>query len=106
MSDFRRYHGVWLWDALDEVPPRILLALAEDLQFEPHSAFAASLQGGPQYRGWGVDRHMAANLWDLTAAVNTAPKKKAPQHPRPTKRKATGPTMRELVRAATQQNRG
>ena len=105
VSDFRRYHGVWLWDAIDEVPPRILLALVEGLP--DTSAYAASTQGGREYQGWGVDRHMAANLWDLLAAVNTDPKKRPPQHPRPNKRKPTGPTMRDLVRAATrQQQRG
>lgn len=108
VSDFRSYHGVWLWDAVDEVPPRILLALVEELP--DYEAFAASIQGGREFRGWGGDRHMLANLWDITAltggALESKGSKKAPKFPRPGKKKSSGPTMRDLVRAATRQQGG
>ena len=89
---------------MDEIPPRILLGLVEDLPDE--GALAAAVQGGREFQGWGVDRHILANVWDLIAAANTDPKKKPPQHPRPNKRKPAGPSMRDLARAATRQQRG
>lgn len=83
VADFLAVYGLRLWDVLDW-PARILLSLVEELPDD--GAFAASVQGGPEFRGWGVDRHMFANLWDLTAQVATDPKKRPPRHPRPVKK--------------------
>jgi len=83
--DFLAVYHTPLWEAL-ELPPRVVLALVEDLQYV-NGAFAASVQGGAEFRGWGVDRHMLANLYDLSAAIGWAGSrspKKAPTHPRPT----------------------
>lgn len=77
-----------MWEALDW-SPRIVLALVEDLIYAPNGAFAASLQGGPEFRGWNKDRHMLAELWDATVAgiyVAGQSKKKPPTYPRPTKK--------------------
>lgn len=57
------------------------------------SAFAASLQGGRQYRGWGNDRYLSAATFDaiqvlafITARANGAKKAKEPEPwPRPNK---------------------
>lgn len=55
---------------------RLLTWLPDD------GAFAASLRGGPDHLGWGRDRTILADQWDLAAVV--AAGKKAPKYPRST----------------------
>lgn len=44
-------------------------------------AFAASLRGGHEFMGWGADRVLRAEHWDLASRLGFG--KKAPQYPRP-----------------------
>lgn len=109
-SDFQAEYGLNLTDVLFCRSPRELLALVEDLQYRD-GAFAASLLGGAEFRGWGVDRHMLANLWDLTAVANGVERgggsKKPPTHPRPgEKKKSQGTPLTALFPSKTTGRRG
>lgn len=70
------------------VTPTWLLVLIEQLPDD--SATAASMQGGRSYRGWGLDRHMTADLWDMQAIqLHGGSKKGKPaRYPRPGGKKA------------------
>jgi hypothetical protein len=76
---------VVLW----EREPRFVLALVEGLPMG--CEFHASVQGDPEFRGWGVREHIFANLYDLTAVAGGVTEskgsKKAPTHPRPGQKK-------------------
>lgn len=68
--------------------PREVLALVEGLP--DTGLFAARLAGGEQWReyiGWGKERHMAADVWDLLVAINTPKGKKPSKYPRPEAKK-------------------
>ena len=51
-------------------------------------AFAASLQGGPQFLGYGRDRAIRMDSFDLAGAIAVG--KKAPTLPRPGQRTNRG----------------
>lgn len=73
--------------------PRYLIGLIE--QLPDAGALAASLQGGAEFRGWGRDRHMAADVIDILVAANS--QKKAKPYPRPTpKKQAQGRSLRSM----------
>jgi hypothetical protein len=99
VADFRSHFHVWLWDAIEELSPRILLALVGELP--DNGSFAASVQGGREFQGWGIDRHMLANLYDATATAGGLTKKgaKTPvEHYRPGKKpKQGGVPFRALI---------
>lgn len=97
-ADFLREYHLPLWEALDW-PPRIVLALVEDLLHVPHTALPSSLNGDPETRGWGVDRHLVANLIDMTAlagGVTEKNSKKAFAQPRPGVKKKQGTPLTAL----------
>jgi len=65
-------------------PPREVLALVEGLP--DNRMFAAYVAGGSRWNefyGWGRDRHMVADQWDLHVAINTPKGKKVGKYPRP-----------------------
>jgi hypothetical protein len=86
---------------------RLLAWLPDD------SRTAASIQAHPprgkadppslarQLYGWGADRHLAADTWDLLAAANTS-KGRPPKYPRPTGKKR-GESLLGKFRAMTGQ---
>lgn len=76
--------------------PRYLIGLIEQLPDD--GALAASLQGGPEFRGWGRDRHMAADRWEMHLAELSDPKKgKPPSYPRPSKKQGgQGRSLRSM----------
>jgi hypothetical protein len=91
--DFRAELGLHLPDVLDEGwDPRYVLTLIGGLP--DTSCYVASVRAGDdpdgwrKYRGWGQDRMLAADQWDLTAAAAMAgaKHKRAPRYPRPVKR--------------------
>ena len=88
-GDLLSEFGIRLADILFDWSPREVLALVEVL---PESGrFQAHLAGGDQWRdwhGWGVDRHLWANLYDLLSAAHTS-KGKPTTYPRPAAKKAT-----------------
>lgn len=93
LSDFQAYYQLELGQVVLDRSPDYVLALIEGLP--DNLAFAAAMRGGRQFRGWGQDRNMLADLWDLTAAVGMAgSKKKPPKFPRP---QANRPTWRTLM---------
>lgn len=77
--------------------PGYLLWLIEWLPDD--GAFAASLRGGHDHYGWGTDRHMVADQWDVDVAIGMAgSKKKPPHYPRPgTKKKSGGVPLMSLM---------
>lgn len=83
-----------------------MLTLVEELP--DSSAYAGSVAGGREYRGWGWERHVMAALFDaiqvntvVTARVAGAKNVKPPTPlPRPGERHASaGTPMRKLMRA-------
>lgn len=59
-------------------------ALAAELAAMPRDESDSAAEDTPAWRrwyGWGADRAMLADLWDLTAQLQLA--KKAPRYPRP-----------------------
>ena len=88
VADFLSEYGVRLTDVLFDWSPREVLALVEGL---PESGrFQAHLAGGEKWRefvGWGQDRHLQANIWDLLVAINTEKGKKVVKYPRPATKK-------------------
>lgn len=89
VADFAAHYGLRLATVLFEWSPREVLALVEGLPDD--GMFAAHHQGGDAWRdylGWGRDRHMRADQWDLGAAHAMAgSKKKPPTYPRPAEKK-------------------
>lgn len=82
-----------LREVLDE-SPRYWLSLIEWLP--DTGALAAAIQGGREFRGWGLDRYMAADRWDMHMA-EVSGKKNSPQYPRPAeKKKAQHRTLRSM----------
>jgi hypothetical protein len=88
--DLHHYAGLNLVQALrygSGYSPRQILTLVRQLPLE--SATVAAIRGGHQFRGWGVDRYMMANVVDAvnentyaTIAVSGATKRK-PKQPEP-----------------------
>lgn len=95
------------------ITPWWILALVEELP--DTSAFAASQQGGREYRGWGWDRHIFAALFDAIQMQSTIVAKTGgaknvktpPPLPRPgVKRSASsGLPMSQLMRTHGQMAR-
>lgn len=90
IADFHQYYGIDL--ATDTHSPRYLLTLIE--QLPPESRTMAALQGGHQFRGWGVSEYIQASLVDavqenswITAAASS---KSRPPRPKPFYRPASG----------------
>jgi hypothetical protein len=68
VADFQAHYGLRLADVLFEWSPREVFALVEGYRT---TACSPHHQGGDDWReflGWGKDRHMAADQWDLGAA--------------------------------------
>jgi hypothetical protein len=86
VGDFQAHYGLRLADIVYVWPPREVLALVEGLPDD--GLLAAHQQGGDEhwreFLGWGSERHMFANLYDLT--VRAAGEKKF-SHPRPAVKK-------------------
>ena len=84
VADFADHYGLRLADVVLGWSPREVLALVEGL---PEGCrFHAQVAGGDKWRefvGWGKDRHMAADMFDLFVQVNTDSKKKPFRYPRP-----------------------
>lgn len=75
--------------------PRYLIGLIELLPDD--GALIASLQGGSEFRGWGRDRHLAADVVDILIAANTDPKRGKPQFvERPTNKKKNQQSLRSM----------
>lgn len=88
-ADFLTEYGIRLADVLFVWSPREVLALVEVLP--PAGRFQAHLAGGEKWRewwGWGTDRHMLADLFNLHVQINTEKGKKAFTYPRPAADKA------------------
>ena len=92
-------------------PRRVLRLLS---RLPDTSALAASMAADPpkgggappawrQMQGWGQDRHLLADLWDLTAAAAMAGAKgkKPPRYPRPQSRAGKVPLSRLIPRRPT-----
>lgn len=102
--DFRAELGLHLPEVIVEGwDPSYLLTLIGGLP--DTSCFVASVRAGDdpegwrKFRGWGVDRQLAADHWDLAAALGVGGKgrKKPPRYPRPVKRKRRR-TWRDLMK--------
>lgn len=67
------------------------------------SAFVAAAQGGRKFRGWGVDTHLLADIWDLEIAIAygaAGSKSKPPTYPRPSSRPKRQRSIADAFRAA------
>lgn len=90
-ADFREYYNLRLSDVLEwdgSLPVWEAAILAKEL---PHSSRTmAMIQGGKEYWGWTLDRHLLATIVDLinvdTFAFVQAHSKKKVQTPAPTPR--------------------
>lgn len=116
-------HGVDLWEWMADLcsscpsrHPGWLLAMVEwlpdggavaaVLAHEGRAVAAADAEGGPrEWWGWGRDRHLLADLWDLTAAAG-AGKKRPPEYPRPRARAAARGLAGQLERIRRRRRRG
>lgn len=91
--DFQSYYHLDLVEVVRERPARFVLALVEGLP--DNENYAASVQGGPEFRGWGVDRHLRANHIDVAAVAGGVVANKGSKAPltqwRPGKKKRGGP---------------
>lgn len=91
VPDLKYYFGVDLRDLFSEgnpVSPRFALLLIDWLP--TGSATVAERRGGPEFRGWDVDRYMAARMVDILNAslysfvvANSDPKRSRPSQPDP-----------------------
>lgn len=91
LSDLLRYYGVDLRDLFSDertLSPRYVLALTVHLPSD--GALYASRSGGPQFRGWDVDRYALVALVNAQRAsnhiqlmINRDPKKPKPKPPEP-----------------------
>lgn len=64
-SDFERYTNYHLNDLFrpgSGLTPALALALIKNLP--PESNFVADRRGGTDFRGWGADRYLMANMYD------------------------------------------
>jgi hypothetical protein len=99
VADFLSEYGVRLVDVVFEWPAREVLALVEGLP--DNKMYAAYVRGGSkwyEFRGWGKDRHMAADAWDLHVQINTQQGKKVVTYPRPgVKKSSEGTPFMSLV---------
>lgn len=102
--DFRAHLGLHLPLVLAEGwDPSYVLTLIGGLP--DTSAYIASVKAGGdedgwrKFYGWGQDRMLAADHWDLDVAIGMAGnrRKKAPRYPRPVKRKKRS-TWRDLFK--------
>lgn len=104
-ADFREYYGVRLSDVLrfdGSLPVWEAVVLAK--QLPPTSRTMACLQGGIEYWGWTLDRHVMVSLLDAMQVQNyafiQAHTKKTLKEPKPIER----PGDAELKRQAAQNN--
>lgn len=85
------YYGVDLVQVVEGSgpPPSLVLELIEGLPDD--SMFHALRLGGPQFLGWGVDRHIRASTYDAINVNTTATGnwKKSPPKPEPFPRPKT-----------------
>lgn len=99
-ADFREYYNLRLSDVLDwdgSLPVWEAAILAKEL---PHSSRTmAMIQGGKEYWGWTLDRHLLATLVDSvnvdTYAFVQANSKKKIKLPAPTPRPGDADRKRE-----------
>lgn len=66
IADFERYYRPLPELLSSGRSPRYILGLIRQLPVE--SATVAELRGGPQFRGWDVDRYLLASLVDAVMA--------------------------------------
>lgn len=66
IADFERYYRPLPRMISEGSSPRYILGLIRQLPIE--SAFVAEYRGGPQFRGWGIDRYLRAALVDAVQA--------------------------------------
>ncbi len=90
-ADLQQYYGLDVADVLRanaRLSPRRTLVLLR--QLPPESATFAALRGGSEFRGWGPDRYLMAQLVDSvrenTFAFISANSKRKPQAPEPVER--------------------
>lgn len=86
-ADFRRYYSIDIRELVSgptDLTPGYVLQLITGLPED--SVFVAASQGGPQFRHWGVEEHLLANLFDavqtltyVTIAANSKKKPKPPE---------------------------
>ena len=106
LADFYRFYRLDLTEALygsRPVAPCLLLALVEELPDE--SAFAATVRGGPQHRGWTVSAHLLASVIDavgeaawITAQTNSKKRIRRPKRfPRPAAQQQRPATVAALA---------
>lgn len=102
-ADLLRYYDVDLLDVIrgNGPAPSLVVSLAMAL---PDTSYTVALaSGGPEHYGWGVDRHMTADIFDAinqqTRVTGNWAKGKAPKMPawpRPN-RKAETPEQKKPV---------
>jgi hypothetical protein len=94
-ADLQRFYGADLLDVYrGRLHPRKVLRWLAWLPDD--GAFAASVRGGRPWLGWGQDRTIAVDSWDLAVtAAMAGSKKKPPTYPRPSARQ-----VRQRPRAA------
>lgn len=92
LADLKHHYDVDLHDVLVDgsgLSPRLVIAYIR--QLPPDSATVAAIRGGEQFRGWGVQAYLLANIIDSMkentyafVASNSKRKPKAPDpFPRP-----------------------
>jgi hypothetical protein len=93
LADFQSEYGVNLVEEIRAgMSPAQIISLIRQLPME--SRTIAQLRGGDDFRGWGIDRYMLAQLLDAvqgtTYAVVASNSKKKPKAPKPVYRPAKG----------------
>lgn len=92
VADFEQYTNHHLVDLFVEesgLTPRLAIVLIQQLPLEARTI--AAMRGGDEFRGWGLDRYLLAQLIDavnqttyVTVAANSGRKK--PSRPKPVDR--------------------
>ena len=89
MADLQEFYGLNLVEEMRAgMSPAQVIVLVRQLPIE--SRTVAQLRGGEQFRGWGQDRYMFAQLLDsvngTTYAVVASNSKRKPKAPKPVQR--------------------
>ncbi|AGM12192.1 tail assembly chaperone [Streptomyces phage Zemlya] len=105
--DLRFYYGIDLADVIAGRGPSPSLVILLVQRLPDTSLTAALASGGREQFGWGVDRHMTADLFDAlnqnTRATGNWGKKgapKLPEYPRPKVKKSKPDRPKKKVRVA------
>lgn len=85
LADFERYYTGLPELMRSGASPRYLLSLIRQLPMESNTT--AQMRGGEEFRGWGVDQYLLANLTDAvnaaTYAIVASNSKSKPKPPEP-----------------------